>query len=90
MKDQEEIRDLFEDKYEAKLGIDYGSWLDIAPETEVEAYARLQQIDDELKASYEEWFEAVGEAKDELEEAREKLKAEYEFIEEIFGLELKD
>ena len=56
----------------------------------LEAYARLQEIDDELKATYDEWFEAEGEHKEELEEQREKLKAEYDFLEAAYGLEAPD
>ena len=88
--DREKQQELFEEKYESKLGMSYDQWLEGAPETEDEAYARCQVIDDELKAGYEEWFEASGEEKDELEGYRDKLKLEYELIEQMFGLELDD
>ncbi len=44
--------EIFEDKYERKLGLAYSDWLETAPTTEDEAYARCQQIDDELKDTY--------------------------------------
>ena len=88
--DREKQQELFDEKYEAKLGMSYDQWLEGAPETEDEAYARCQVIDDESKAGYEEWFESTGEEKDLLEEYRDKLKLEYEIIEEMFGLELDD
>ena len=62
----------------------------IAPTTETEAYARCQQIDDELKATYEQWFNAESPERDELEEYRDGLKTEYDIIEEFFNLELLD
>lgn len=88
--DPEKQQELFEDKYEAKLGISYGDWMATAPETESEAYAFCQQINDELKNTYDEWFDAQGDARDELETYRDRLKLEYDIIEELFGLELKD
>jgi hypothetical protein len=90
MKDQEDIQELFEDKYEARLDMSYQNWLQHGPQTEDAAYNRLAVIDQELKNSYEQWFNAQGETKDLLEEKRDKLKAEYDLIEEIFGLELSD
>ncbi len=88
--DQEDIKDLYEEKYKKRIGLKYDEWLDKAPSNEAEAYARLQEIDDELQASYDEWYEAEGDKKEELEEEREKLKGEYDFIEESFGLEAPD
>ena len=90
MKDQEDIQELFADKYELLLGIGYDEWLENGPQTEDDAYTRLQEIDNELKRTDEAWFNAEGEAKELLETPREKLKAEYDLIEEIFGLELSD
>ncbi len=90
MKDQEDIEGLFTDKYARLLGIGYEEWLEQGPETEDQAYKRLQEIDTELKRTYEAWFESEGDAKETLEAAREKLKAEYELLEQIFGLELND
>jgi len=87
----EKIKNLFADRYQNKLGIGYQAWLENGPQTEEEAFARLQEIDDELKGNYEEWQTLpAGQDKDELETYRDKLKAEYDLIEEAFGLELHD
>ncbi len=88
--DREKQQELFEEKYESKLGMSYDQWLEDAPETEDEAYARCQMIDDELKSNYDQWQEAEGEEKDELQEYRDKLRLEYDIIEEMFGLELNE
>lgn len=88
--EQEDIKDLFEDKYERKLGISYQEWSEKGPQTEEEAYARLQEIDDELQGTYDDWYEALGDEKEKWEEYRDKLKAEYDLLEEAFGLEAKD
>ena len=88
--DQEDIKSLYDDKYKKQLGQSYEEWSAQGPQNETEAYARLQEIDDELAASYDEWYEAEGSKKDELEEDRDKLKAEYDFIEAAFGLEAPD
>ncbi len=88
--DQEQFQELFEDKYSRKLNLSYEEWLEIAPETEDQAYARCEEIDNELKDTYEQWYDATGKEKDELEDYRDRLKVEYDIIEEMFGLELKD
>lgn len=88
--DQEDIKNLFESKYQKTLQISYDEWSSSGPQNETEAYARLQEIDDELNASYDEWYEAEGEQKEELEEYRDKLKAEYDLLEEAYGLEAPD
>lgn len=88
--DLEHQQHLFEDKYQEKLGMSFNQWLETAPDTEDEAYARCEAIDKELKGTYEQWFEAEGEAKEKLEDYRDKLKLEYDLIEEMFGLELDD
>jgi hypothetical protein len=90
MMDKQKLEELFEEKYEKELEMTVGEWLENAPETEDEAYTRLNEIDRELNRTYDQWFEAVGEEKDQLEEYREKLKAEYNLLEELFGLEAKD
>ena len=90
MKDQDEIKSLFEEKYERTLGQTYEEWLEQGPQTEDEAYARLQEIDDELQATYDDWYEATGDEKEHWENYREKLKAEYDLLEEVFGLESPD
>lgn len=83
-------QEIFEDKYERKLNLAYADWLESAPTTEDEAYARCQQIDDELKDTYDQWFEAQGDQREEISDYRDRLKLEYDIIEELFGLELKD
>ena len=88
--DQDDIKELYKEKYQKTIGMPYEEWLDSGPQNEGEAYARLQEIDDELKGGYDEWYEAEGDAKEELEEHRDKLKAEYDFLEEAFGLEAPD
>ena len=88
--DQEDIKSLFDDKYRKLLGMSYEEWSEQGPQNETEAYARMQEIDDELKGSYDEWFEGEGDTKAELEDYRDKLKAEYDFIEGAFGLEAPD
>lgn len=90
MRDTEDIKILFEEKCQEKLGKTYEEWLDAGPQTEDEAYARLQEIDDELQTTYGQWYEALGDEKEQLEECRDKLKAEYDFLEEVFGLEAAD
>ena len=86
----EKQQEIYEEKYENKLGVSYEEWLANAPETEDQAYAKLQEIDDELKETEIDFHDASGRAKDELEELRDRLKLEYELIEEMFGLELED
>lgn len=88
--DEDKIKDLFEDKYEKSLGMSYDDWKERGPQNEEEAYARLQEIDDELKSTDDEWYEARGERKDELEEARDRLKSEYDLLEAAFNLEAPD
>lgn len=88
--DQEDIKALFDDKYRKMLGMSYEEWSEQGPQNETEAYARMQEIDDELKAGYDEWYEAEGDTKAELEDYRDKLKAEYDFIEATFSLEAPD
>ncbi|MDQ3018444.1 MAG: hypothetical protein M3Q64_01065 [bacterium] len=88
--DQEKQQELFEEKYQSKLGISYEEWLLSAPTTEDEAYDRCAEIDAELKRTYDTWFDAQGEEKDTMEDYRDKLKLEYDLTEEMFGLELSD
>jgi hypothetical protein len=88
--DAQKQQEIFEDKYERKLGLSYQDWLESAPSTEASAYARCQQIDDELKDTYDEWFSSEGDKREELETYRDRLKLEYDIIEELFGLELND
>lgn len=88
--DIEKLQSIFEDKYEQKLGTTFGDWMQTSPDTEEEAYARCQYLDEELKETYDLWFNANGEDREAMEEYRDKLKSEYDLIEEMFGLELKD
>ena len=88
--DPDKQQELFDDKYAHKLELSYSEWMETAPDTEDEAYAACQEIDDELKNTYEQWFNATGYERDELYTYRDKLKLEYDIIEELFGLELKD
>lgn len=88
--DQEDLKDLYQEKYQKLLGVSYEEWQDVGPQNEEEAYARLQEIDDELKATYDEWYEAEGPDKEELQDYRDKLKAEYDWLEEAFNLEAPD
>ncbi len=88
--DQDDIKELFEDKYEKALDMSYQDWLDKGPQTEEQAFARCMEIDRQLNATYDEWFNATGDKKDRLEDMRNKLKLEYDLIEEIFHLEAND
>ena len=88
--DEDDKKSLFEDKYQKLLGVKYEEWQEQGPQNETEAYARLQEIDDELKGGYDAWYEAEGELKDEMEEERDKLKAEYDFLEAAYNLEAPD
>lgn len=88
--DQEDIKNLFDEKYKKLLGQSYDQWSEAGPQNETEAYARLQEINDELEAGYDQWYEAEGDSKEEMTDFRDKLKAEYDFIEAAFGLEAPD
>ena len=88
--DAQKQQDLYEDKYQAKIGLSYQDWVETAPTNEQEAYAFCQQLDDELKETYEQWFNSTGDEREELENYRERLKLEYDLVEELFGLELHD
>ena len=88
--DPKKQQEIFQDKYERKLGVSYEDWMETAPQNEQEAYAYCQQLDDELKANYDQWFTATGNERSDLEDYRDRLKLEYDIVEEIFGLELKD
>ncbi|HEX3095966.1 MAG TPA: hypothetical protein VHQ20_02495 [Patescibacteria group bacterium] len=88
--DAQKQQEIFEEKYERKLGVSYEHWLEGAPETENQAYDYCAELDAELKNTYEDWFNAQGEQRDKLENYRDRLKLEYDIVEELFGLELKD
>ncbi len=85
----ERQQEIFEDKYQGKLGISYDEWLESAPETEDQAYEKLEEIDTELKQIVDILANTPPEEKDELEDERDRLKLEYDLIEEMFGLELE-
>jgi hypothetical protein len=88
--EQEDIKALFDDKYQKLLGISYEQWLEKGPQTEEQAYARCIEIDRELNRTYDEWFDATGDKKDQLQDYRDKLKAEYDLIEDVYHLEAND
>lgn len=88
--DDEKIQELFEEKYQKLLGLSWDEWQGLAPQNEEEAYAALQEIDDELKDTEEKYQDAEGETKAELGDYRELLRNKYQLIEESFGLESKD
>jgi hypothetical protein len=88
--DNQQLQELFEEKYEKVLGLSYQDWLQQGPQNQDEAFQRCIAIDKELDATYEKWFEATGEEKERLETYRDKLKAEYDFLEESFHLEERD
>jgi hypothetical protein len=88
--DQEDIENLYSDKYEKILGVSFEDWQKTGPQTEEQAYARCIEIDRELNATYDEWFDAEGDKKEHLQDYRDKLKGEYDLLEEIFHLEPND
>jgi hypothetical protein len=88
--DQDQLRDIYQEKYEKMLGLTFEEWLDQAPQAEDQAYEILKEIDDELKSTAEEYEDATGDAKWELGEYREMLHNKYQLIEEIYGLEPQD
>ncbi len=83
-------QEIYEEKYERKLGMSYHDWLETAPETEDQAYEKLAEIDTELKNIADILPETSGEERAEMEDERDQLKLEYDLIEEMFGLELDD
>lgn len=83
-------QEIFEEKYERKLGMSYNDWLETAPETEDQAYEKLAEIDAELKDIADILPETSGDEREEMEDERDQLKLEYDLIEEMFGLELDD
>ena len=85
----ERQQEIYEDNYKGKLGISYDEWLESAPETEDQAYEKLEEIDTELKQIVDILANTPPEEKDELEDERDRLKLEYDLIEEMFGLELE-
>lgn len=88
--DTEKQQELFEDKYERKLGVSFQDWFETAPHTETEAYTYCKELDEELKNTYDTWFNSEGDERSKIEDYRERLKLEYDIIEELFGLELHD
>ena len=88
--DEDKIQSLFEDKYEEVLGMSYRDWMEQGPQNQEEAFQRCMEIDKELENTYDQWFEAQGEEKEQLETYRQKLKAEYDLMEAAFNLEEAD
>ena len=88
--DQTRLKEIFEEKYQKLLGYSFEEWLKNAPQNEIEAYAKLQSIDEELKTTQTQFEESTGNGKWELGEYREKLRNEYQFLEELFNLESQD
>jgi uncharacterized protein YukE len=86
----EKIKEIYEEKYQKLLLMDFDEWMDQAPQTEDQAYEILEDIDKELKDTEEEYEQASGDAKWELGEYREMLHNKYQLIEEMFGLEPQD
>lgn len=86
----ERQQELYEEKYEKKLGMSYQDWLESAPETEDQAYEKLEEIDIEIKQINDVIANTPSDAREELEDERDSLKLEYDLIEEMFGLELND
>lgn len=86
----EAIKSLFDDKYKKLLNMSYEEWLETGPQTEEQAYARCIEIDRTLNQTYDQWFEAKDVEKDQLGDYRDKLKVEYDLIEDIFHLEAND
>lgn len=85
----ERQQEIFEDKYADKLGVSYNEWLETAPDTEDQAYEKLQEIDQELK-QIADIINDENSDRETLEDERDRLKLEYDLIEEMFGLELDD
>lgn len=85
----EKQQEIFEDRYASKLGLTYAEWLETAPKTEDQAYDKLKEIDDELKQIVE-ILSTQPDDIEAIEEERDRLKLEYDLIEEMFGLELQD
>jgi hypothetical protein len=88
--DVDKQQEIFDDKYQHKMGMSYEEWLEQAPETEDQAYEKLSEINEDLKLVKQDLAEAAPEFKDQLEDERDRLMLEYELIEEMFGLEIDD
>lgn len=89
--DREDLQNLYNEKYEKIFGVDFTDWMENkAPKNESQAFARCMEIDHELNGTYDEWFNAEGDRREELQDYREKLKAEYDLVEEMFHLEAND
>ncbi len=88
--DEEELKIWYEEKYHKLLGITFEEWLESSPKSEDQAYARMEDIDRELKATEDEYHDSTGDEKWQLEEYREKMRNEYQMLEEMFGLQSHD
>lgn len=87
--DQDKQQEIYEDKYREKLGMSYADWLVTAPQTEDQAYEKLQELDEEVKQINDLLADGANN-RDDLEDERDRLKLEYDLIEEMYGLELDD
>jgi hypothetical protein len=88
--DQDKLRQIYDEKYQKLLLMDFNEWMDQAPQTQDQAYEILEEIDQELKATQDEYDQAQGDAKWEIGEYREMLHNKYQLIEEMFSLESQD
>lgn len=86
----QKLQDLFDDKYQRQLGMTYQQWLVTAPDTEDEAYKRLQELNTKIEQLLDVRDAANGNARDAIEDEMDRLRTEYALIEELFGLELDD
>ena len=86
----QKLQDLFEDKYGRLLDMSYQDWLATAPQNEAEAYAKLDELNDEIERISDAKEEAVDESRDSTADKLDALRTEYALIEELFGLESKD
>jgi uncharacterized protein YukE len=66
--DLAKLKEIYEEKYQKLLTMDFDEWMDQAPQTEDQAYEILEDIDKELKDTQEEYEQASGDAKWELGE----------------------
>ncbi|MBL8029676.1 MAG: hypothetical protein JNN11_00260 [Candidatus Doudnabacteria bacterium] len=88
--DQDKLRNIYQEKYEKLLNLTFEEWMDQAPQTEDQAYEILEEINEELKKTQDDYDQAEGDSKWELGDYREMLHNKYQLIEEMFGLEPTD
>lgn len=88
--DEEKLKDLFEEKYQDRLNMSFDEWMALAPQNETEAYAALEEINQEIVEAQDKYDDADGDEKWEIGEYKEMLQNKYQLIEEMFGLESQD